>query len=152
MLKQVLYDKEISVTLYRRQKIVPALYKTCVVDSYTTKEVNGKKSLRLAQTYSELQLPGTVDAAKDLNSQDGAAIEFYQGNKIVVYDGEREVTPGVFTSKYREIRASGPTFKYRTLDEMKRGLRPDGTIFHTGDRILITEDNTKWCVVVRGGA
>ena len=84
MLKQVLYDKEISVTLYRRQKIVPALYKTCVVDSYTTKEVNGKKSLRLAQTYSELQLPGTVDAAKDLNSQDGAAIEFYQGNKIVV--------------------------------------------------------------------
>ena len=152
MLKQVLYDREISVTLYRRQKTVPALYKTCVVDSYVTKEVNGKKSLRLAQTYSELQLPGTVDAAKDLNSQDGAAIEFYQGNKIVVYDGEQEVTPGVFTSKYREIRASGPTFKYRTLDEMKRGLRPDGTIFHTGDRMLITEDNTKWCVVVKGGA
>ena len=47
MLKQVLYDKEISVTLYRRQKIVHALYKTCVVDYYTTKEVNGKKLLRV---------------------------------------------------------------------------------------------------------
>ena len=151
MLKQVLYDKEINVTLYRRQKTVPALYKTCVVDSYATREVKGKKMLRLAQTYSELQLPGTVDAAKDLNSTDGAAIEFYEGSKIVLYEGEQETAPGVFVSKYKEIRAAGPTFKYRTLDDMKRGLRPDGSMLHTGDRILITEDNSKWCVNVRGG-
>lgn len=46
MLEQTLYDKVISVTLYRKAKEAPALYKTIAPASVSETKVNGRRVLR----------------------------------------------------------------------------------------------------------
>ena len=154
MLEQTLYDKVISVTLYRRSKEVPALYKTIKPASVSESTVNGKRVLRKEATFVDKVV--THDP-KQSQVQDGEGtyytqtgiIEFYQGSYRDVYV-DTVIVQGQYVDKYKRVRATGSLYTFDTLDEMKKGVRPDGSPFQTGDRVRILEDKSKWNVFVEG--
>lgn len=155
MLEQTLYDKVISVTLYRRAKEVPALYKTIRPASVSENIVNGKRVLRKEATvldkvvtYNPKQTSAPSGDEGTYYTQTGI-IEFYQGAYRDVYV-DTNIVGGKYIDKYKRIRATGSLYTFDTLEEMKKGVRPDGSPFQTGDRIRILSDKSQWNVFVEG--
>lgn len=158
MNRQILYDRTISITLYRKAKIVPSLYKTISPDTYSEQTVNGRTVLSTVSTrkmnavtydprqQDEYQVNG--DELPPLRR--AGLIEFYQGDYRDVFIGTEQNKTGVYEDRYRRIRARGPLYTFRTRDDMLRGIHPDGTGFQSGDRIRIVEDGSRWNVFVEG--
>lgn len=155
MLEQTLYDKVISVTLYRRAKEVPALYKTIRPASVSENTVNGKRVLRREATvldkvvtYNPSQTSAPSGDEGTYYTQTGI-IEFYQGAHRDVYI-DTNVVGGKYIDRYKRIRATGSLYTFDTLEEMKKGVRPDGSPLQTGDRIRVLSDRSQWNVFVEG--
>ena len=156
MNRQILYDRDISITLYRKRKEVSSLYKVTSPNSYSEQTVNGRKVLSLgAFQVKEVKVydprktqQENIDAGTKVEQK--GFIEFYQGNYRDIYIGSARTKTGGFEDRYRRVRAHGPSFNFRTRDDMLQGIRPDGTPFQSGDRIRIVEDGSKWNVFVEG--
>ena len=155
MLEQTLYDKVISVTLYRNHKTVQSLHRTISPRTYNETTVNGRKVLRNAaafveevRTYDPKQTRAPTGNEGTSYRQTGL-IEFYQGNYRDVFV-DVVLSHGQYVEKYKRVRAHGSVYTYRTLEDMKKGVRPDGNPFKTGDRALILEDKSTWNVYVDG--
>lgn len=139
MLEKYLYDKVISVTLY--QKEVPQ--KTIRVSrplSYGETKVKGKKLL-----YSSVSGDTVRRYASKMQRATIATIEFYEGSSYYT----RTNNTGK-KDRYVKHVANGPLYKYDTMDEMKKGLHPDGSLMQTGDRLYVIEGRKRWTVVVTG--
>lgn len=154
MNRQILYDRDISITLYRKRKYVPSLYKTTAPDTYTEQIVNGKTVLGRGafanvNTYDPRATQQTPEEKSTTKEQKGF-IEFYQGDYRDVYVGTVRNRAGGFEDKYKRVRARGSSYTFRTRDDMLQGIRPDGTPFQSGDRIRVVEDGSKWNVYVEG--
>lgn len=155
MLEQTLYDKVISVTLYRKAKEAPALYKTIAPASVSETKVNGRRVLRKESafldkvvTYDPKQTAASSEEIGSHYTQTGV-IEFYQGSHRDVFVGVVQVR-GQYVEQYKRIRAAGSLYTLATLEDMRKGVRPDGSPFQTGDRIRVTEDKSLWNVYVEG--
>ena len=132
MNNQILYDKIISVTLYRPPYIQNAKYTASVTMGYgVTKADNGKS------------LSGRVPLS--------TFIEFYEGRVERVFLGYRKDKKGEERAVYKIIQSSGVTHYLNTVEEMQKGRSANGTIFKTGDKIRIQSDNSIWTAVVRDG-
>lgn len=156
MNRQILYDRDISVTLYRKRKSIPSLYKTTAPDTYSEQTVNGRKVLSRGsfittdvKVYDPKKTQQENLEAGTRQEQKGF-IEFYQGDYRDLYVGTVRTKTGGFEDKYKRVRARGPSFNFRTRDDMLQGIRPDGTPFQSGDRVRIVEDGSKWNVFVEG--
>ena len=145
MNRQVLYDKEISVTLYHPPRIVEATYTSQVVQGYSQTVLDGKKLLYSQQVQKEDNpaLGGTFYNVT-------ATIEFYEGNTRKVFAGYRKKADGKEYAVYKNIRASGRVHIVNTIEDMKKGRAADGSIFQTGDIVKVKEDKSRWNVFVRG--
>lgn len=156
MNRQILYDRDISITLYRKRKEVSSLYKVTSPDSYSEQTVNGRKVLSLGAFQTKEVRVYDPRKTQQENIEAGTKveqkgfIEFYQGNYRDIYIGSARTKTGGFEDRYRRVRAHGPAFNFRTRDDMLQGVRPDGTPFQSGDRIRIVEDGSKWNVFVEG--
>ena len=155
MLEQILYDKVISVTLYRKVRDADALYKTLAPSSFSESKVNGKRVLRSEAQFLDKIVTNSPKQTSAPSEEIGShytqtgAIEFYQGLYRQVLVDIVQVR-GQYVEKYKRIRAAGSLYTFATLDDMKRGVRPDGSPFQTGDRIRVTEDKSLWNVYVEG--
>lgn len=145
MREQILYDKIMSVTLYRKTRKDGTTFKTIPPDTYTESKVNGRRVLGLGSFVKEEQEKSQIGTRF---SQVGV-IEFYQGNYRDILVDVVQVR-GQYMEKYKRVYAHGPCFTYRTIDDMKKGVRPDGSPLQTGDRIRIIEDKSKWNVYAEG--
>lgn len=144
MLEQILYDKIISVTLYRKEMKPSATYKTVKPSTYTDEKVNNRTVIGVsaATQISQTKNVGT-------NYEQKGVIEFYQGNyRDILVDTVR--VKGQYVDKYKRVYAHGPTFTFATLEDMKKGVRPDGSPFQSGDRIRVVEDGSRWNVYTEG--
>lgn len=145
MNEQVLYDKEISVTFYREPRDTEPTYQVSAIQGYREDVIKNKKVLgatagtRLKTTALGYVYPTTV------------RLEFYEGSKRRIFAGYKKKR-GKEYAVYRTIRATGNLYKFDTIEDMKRGTRPDGSLFRTGDRIRIKENNTIWNVYVATGS
>ena len=156
MLEQTLYDKVISVTLYRKiDNKEPYTYKTMAPRNYSETKVNGRRVLRNAAAVLE---GVKTNDPKQTNAPSGelgshysqtGLIEFYQGNYRDVFVGVVQER-GQYVEKYKRVKARGNMYTMATLNDMKKGVRPDGNPFQTGDRVRITEDKSTWNVYVDG--
>lgn len=157
MNRQILYDRDISVVLYRRAKHVSSLYKTTAPDTYSEQTVNGRKVLGRGafinaevKTYDPKATRQTQEEELGTHVDQKGFIEFYQGDYHDVFIGTVLNKQGIYEDRYKRVRARGPSYTYRTKDDMLQGIRPDGTPFQSGDRVRIVEDGSKWNVFVEG--
>lgn len=145
MNRQVLYDKEISVTLYHPPRSVVATYTSQIVQGYSQTVLDGKKLLYSQQVQKEDD-PALGGSFYNVT----ATIEFYEGNTRKVFAGYRKKADGKEYAVYKNIRASGKVHSVNTIEDMKKGRAADGTIFQTGDIVKVKEDKSRWNVFVRG--
>lgn len=160
MNKQILYDRDISVTFYRKSKKVETLYKTISPGIYSEQTVNGRtvlsavsaKKMR-AVTYDPRQqneyMVGAGEGEEPPLRRTGL-IEFFQGDYRDVFIGTVRNAAGAYEDQYKRIRARGSVYTFRTEEDMLHGVRPDGTPFQTGDKIRIVENGARWNVYVEG--
>lgn len=146
MLRSLLYDKEISVTLYRPARVQKVRYHTQVVQGYGETVLNGKKMLYTTTGDIDKKSPvlGTSTPVT-------TGIEFYEGNARKVFMGYKTGKDGKEKAVYKNIHFSGATYRMDTIEQMKTGFAPTGTIFKTGDRIRIKADGSIWTAVVSEG-
>lgn len=155
MLEQTLYDKVISVKLFRKAKEVPALYKTIKPTSFSENKVNGRRVLRKEATFLDKVITYDPRQTSAPSGDEGSyytqtgVIEFYQGNYRDEFVGVVQVR-GQYVEQYKRIRATGNLYTLETLEDMKLGVRPNGTPFQSGDRVRIVEDKSVWNVYVEG--
>lgn len=156
MIREILYDRIIDVTLYRRAKQIETLHSIHKPSSYAETTVNGKKILysygkneNKVTTYDVRQQPGQLEE-KPIYQSATSIIEFYEGKERQVYAGIKILADGSIKDIYKTIKATGPTYTYRTLDEMKQGVKPNGRLLETGDRCRVVQDNSLWNVYVAG--
>lgn len=144
MVESLLYDKEISVTLYREARTTKARYNTQIVQGYAETVLDGKKLLYANSGQTEVSNPlgGTFPVT--------AGIEFYEGNAYKVFMGYRKKN-GKEMAVYKNIRYSGSTYPVDTIEQMKTGRSAGGVLFKTGDRIRVKEDKSVWTAFVREG-
>lgn len=161
MFEQLLYDKVISVTLFRQAKKTPSRYAVANKDSYMESTVHGRKVIRNAVSEKSGLVYSVLKTDKQGNPTDiqweGSTykqvglIEFYEGDYREVFDGYKNSnTPGVYVERYKRIYARGHRYTLQTRDDMKLGIRPDGSPFETGDKIRIVEDGSTWNVYKEG--
>lgn len=156
MNRQILYDRDISITLYRKAKQTPALYKTIPADSFEEQEVKGRRVLKNTALLTDIRTydarQSSVAVEEGPRTRDGrmGIIEFYQGDYRDIFIGTVKSRAGGYEDRYKRIRAYGPSYTFNTREEMLRGVRPDGTPFQSGDKVRIVEDGTKWNVFVEG--
>ncbi len=118
----LLFDKIINVSLYRQTQTVDPQYKVCNPSIFTS----SKKLIRAEQGEN--------------------IIEFYRGRTRRIITGYKPNGSAVYTEEV----ATGPLYVVRTLEEMKRGVTPQGVPFQSGARIRVREDNSMWNVRVSG--
>lgn len=138
MTEKHLYDKVISVTLY--QKEVPQ--KTIRVSrplSYGETKVKGK---RIVYGTGADEMKHTATGYEYAVT---ATIEFYEGDSYYTYQNTKNGK-----DRYVKHIANGPLYKYDTMDDMKKGLHPDGSLMQTGDRLYVIEGRKRWTAVVTG--
>ena len=145
MRNQVLYDKEISVTLYKTLAVSKPKYKVHSIQGYKTDTIAGKRVL-----YSAGGEDININAVTGASYPTTSYIEFYEGNTRKVFAGYKKLASGKEKAVYKKILGSGNTVNVNTLDDMKRGVRPDGSPFITGDKIRVKEDNSTWVAYVQG--
>lgn len=141
--RQLLYDKIIDVTLYRPPHTTKATYTTQVVQGYKETVLDGRKLLYSAQESSE------GDKSLSGTSPTSASIAFYESGITKVFTGYKGEGSDNVKAVYKKIKYSGKTFKVDTIEQMKTGFAPDGTLFNTGDRIRVKENGTTWTVFTR---
>lgn len=158
MIREILYDRIIDITLYRRAKQIEALHAIHKPNNYYETTVNGKKVLRsygkedtvtTYNTYDVRQQPGQ-EGDTSTQASVTSVIEFYEGDRRQVYAGIKRLADGTIKDIYKVIKATGPTYTYRTMDEMKQGVKPNGRLLETGDRCRVIQNNTLWNVYVVG--
>ena len=111
MLRQILYDRIISVSLYKPVEVTPVAYSTVVAGLVT--------------------------------------IEFYEGSSRIIFLGYQNESDDYSTTQYalyKQLTATGAVYKFRTLEEMRKGLRPDGSIMHTGDKVYVIDEKKSFHV------
>ena len=158
MNKQILYDRDISVTFYRKSKKVETLYKTISPGIYSEQTVNGRTVLSTvsakkmkAVTYDPRQQNEyMVGEGEEPPLRRTGLIEFFQGDYRDVFIGTVRNASGAYEDQYKRIRARGSVYTFRTEEDMLHGVRPDGTPFQTGDKIRIVENGARWNVYVEG--
>lgn len=163
MRRQVMYDRIIGVTLYRSEKETGARYKTIAPDTFRAHvDSKGKKLITASNWGTYLSShPLGVPASEGQQIVDARqvwSISFHEGDSwekitsITNTYNEQGHSNYDYTYTYKTVRARGPRFTFNTLEDMQKGVRPDGSPFQTGDRIQITEDHTRWCVEVEGSS
>ena len=139
MNNQILYDKIISVTLYRP----PYMHKA----RHTSQVITGYKET-IAPMQEVRQIP---HASLGGTNPVTARIEFYEGQVEKVFIGYRTNEQGYETAVYKTVVPSGSTYFIDTIKDMQKGRAPNGTVFKTGDRIRVREDGSIWTAVIREG-
>ena len=144
MLSQVLYDKEISVALYREPENTEPDYRISIPHGYEKNMLpNNKLSWLMNKGNttigSKYPLPVVL-----------ISMAFYRGTVRRVFVGYRN-KGGKEYGVYKHIYATGGLYYLDTIDDMKRGVRPDGSLFKTGDRIRVKENGRLYNVVVDSG-
>lgn len=160
MNRQILYDRDISVSFYRKNKRVETLYKTISPGSYSTQTVNGRKVLSSvaaekmkAVTYDPRQTNEyKVEGEEEPPLRRTGLVEFFQGDYRDIFIGTVKNSMGAYEDRYKRIRARGPVYTFRTEEDMLHGIRPDGTPFQTGDKVRIIENGARWNVYVEGSS
>lgn len=137
MIRTSLYDKIISVTLYKP----PVITKPGFV-------VYNINSPYRARTYEYLKQESKEYTAS--LSRTTYALEFYEGFTRKVFIGSYIRSDGKEMYRYRTIRASGRLYNYNTVADAQRGVRPDGSPLCTGDRVRIKATGTVWTVYAKG--
>lgn len=145
MVESTLYDKEISVILYRPPKTERVHYSTQIVQGYGETVLEGKKLL-YTDTGS-LMKPSILGGSTPITT----GIEFYEGHARKAFMGYKTGKDGKEVAVYKNIRYSGATYTVDTLEQMKTGRSTGGVLFKTGDRIRIKEDGSVWTAFVSGG-
>lgn len=140
MLSQILYDKEISVTLYRPPKTSHATYTTQVVQGYSETVLNGKRLLYSVQESSE------GDKSLSGESPSSASIQFYESSITKVFVGYQDLPDGTTKAVFKRIKYSGKTHTVDTIAQMKAGFSKEGALFRSGDRVRVKEDKSLWSV------
>lgn len=140
MLSQTLYDKEISVTLYRPPQTTHATYTTQVVQGYKETVLDGKRLLYSIQEQAE------GDKSLGGESPSSACIQFYASSIFKVFAGYREEADGSVKAVYKRIKYTGKTHYVDTIEQMKTGFSKEGTLFQTGDRVRVKADKSLWSV------
>lgn len=145
MNNQILYDKEISVTLYRTPENTEPEYQVQAIQGYAENIVSGRKILSAGAgvIYKNSSLGESFPTS--------VSIEFHEGSKRRVFAGYRRKADGTEYAVYKTLKATGALYKLNTLEELKTGLRPDGSLFKTGDRVRIKEDGSLWNVYITSG-
>lgn len=118
MLREILYDREISVSLYKPVQVTPVAYSSV-----------------LSNGYGNHPIP--------------IAVNFYEGDERIIFVGyTNEEDEGGTTqyALYKRIIATGAVYKFRTLEEMQRGLRPDGSVMQTGDKVYVIDEKRSFNV------
>lgn len=141
--KRYLYDKAISVTLYRPPQITEPKYKVQVALGYVQNAIP-KSKIDYIRTKGLLALKGS--------NPPSACIEFYPSTTREVFLGYRTTEQGMQLARYRRIEPRGAVIKIDTIEQMKKGYTPAGVLFKTGNRILVREDSSQWNVYVRDGS
>lgn len=136
MIEKSLYDKVISVTLYKRKDTKIRSIKVYKTRGYGETHVKGKKVL-----FSN----GKEDIDKATGFAVTSMIEFYEGSSYYTYSN-----PKKGKDRYVKHVATGPLYKYNTMDDMKKGVHPDGSLMQTGDRAYVIENRSRWTAVVTG--
>lgn len=146
MLEQTLYDKDISVTLYRN---LPQESET--VPGYSASIVQGYLDLKLRRG-KVLYNPNALTYDKDLGTTGTVPvtvqIQFYKGLHPRRFTGYQTGKGNTSYEVYEKIKYNGTTHNVDTIDEMKKGRAADGTVFKTGDRIRVKEDGSTWTTVI----
>ena len=138
MLNQVLYDRIISVTLYKKAVSQQRTIQVHRSMGYGETRVQGRKVL-----FSK----GANDHDKNTGHALNTSILFYEGSSYYTYSNFKNRK-----GRYVRHKATGPLYKFNTMDEMKRGIHPDGSLMQTGDRAYILETRKTWTAVVTGSA
>ncbi len=126
----ILYDKILDVTFYRHNKIVETPFRTCNPSIFQG---------------------GTTRNPKGFTAQTACGvISFYKGRMREVFVGYKTLRNGRTISHYKRQLARGPLYVVRTMDDMKKGVTPQGNPFHSGDLVRVVENNTLWNVYVEG--
>lgn len=146
MVETFLYDKEISVTLYKPPKSTWPGFKSSIVQGYQGSVLSGRKipynanlgDIKDVSTLTESQ-PQTI------------CVEFYKGSTAKVFAGYKKDRSGKDVVTYRKIKFSGNVHKVNTIEQMKAGRSSAGNVFMTGDRIYVVEDKSTWTAVLYRG-
>lgn len=140
MVSNLLYDKVISVTLVKKetQQRTVRVHKAM---GYGETRVKGRRVLFSSSKNDDI----VTDPVTGMDHSVTATITFYEGNSYFTYSGYKK-------DKDRYVRhiAKGPLYKYSTMEEMQKGVHPDGSLMKTGDRAYVTETRKTWSVVVTG--
>lgn len=147
MVRSVLYDKVISVTLYRPPEVKKAKYVSNVSQGFQQTVLNGKRKL-----YSQqVQAGPNEDMGESFPKP--ATLEFYEddsavgtGGTIRVLTDYAQKEDGTITAVYKNIVRSGRAWQVPSLEQMKTGFSTSGTLFKSGDTVRVKEDGSKWLV------
>lgn len=145
MISQILYDKEISVTLYRDADYVDPSFTSHILKGYGQTQLNGTQMLwtdigtKRYTTIDNYQFPLTV------------SMEFYEGKTRKVFTGYKKKN-GKEVATFKSISLQkGGKYTLESVEEMVKGFRPDGSLFNTGDRIYTTKEKKTWVVFINDG-
>lgn len=138
-INSILYDKVISVTLYKKdtQQRTIRVHKSM---GYGETRVKGKRVLFSSGNNDVLN-----NAVTEVGHAVTSTITFYEGNSYYTYSGYKGNK-----DRYTRHIAKGPVYKYNTMEDMKKGVHPDGSMMRTGDRAYVAETRKTWSVVATG--
>jgi len=146
MLKQILYDRVINVTLYKPHKVTTAKYKTHVTQGYKEEVIGKAKRL-----YSVSQDDDVGDISINPEAHPTSSyIEFYQGNTRKIFIGYTKTDKGKTKEVYKLLKPVGNRYDVQTIEDMKKGVRPDGSPFESGDKVRVKADGSLWNVYRQG--
>lgn len=171
MNRQILYDRDISILLYKEPETVKKSYTVIREKDYGTSKVQRAGGPRNPyRIYGESASEGEYDThpaklefwpgdyrlqyeskIKQIKSRNAPSVDYGQ----MVYmdrNGRGQVTYryNKQTEHVKRIWARGASYTFNTREEMLRGTRPDGTPFSTGDKVRIIEDGSRWNVYAEG--
>lgn len=148
MNNQILYDKVISVTLYRPPHTYNNKYTIQTVSGYSETVIGNNKILYNydSRYYSE----DMKQKAMGGKNPGLVGIEFYEGDNPKIFTGYSTKQGGKTFETYKTIPRSGNTYFVKNIEQMKTG-RSGGNLFKTGDRIRVKSDNSIWTAVVGEG-
>jgi hypothetical protein len=146
MVSQTLYDKEISVTLYRELSDTSPAYRVQLLQGYKKNILNNNKITFIADKSAGYTVVGNNYAPVEILS-----MEFYTSDTRKAFVGYRKKANGNEYAVYKLIKATGGLYTVDTIEDMKKGVRPDGSFFKTGDRVRVKENGTLYSVFINGG-
>lgn len=146
MVSTLLYDKEISVTLYRPPQATKPMYETSIAQGYQEKSLSGRKILYNANIGTIIDNSVVGEALPQT-----ASIEFYEGSTAKIFAGYGKDKSGRDVALYRRVKFSGNVYKVDTIEQMKQGRSPAGNTFMTGDRIYVRETKQTWTAILYKG-